>query len=273
MESNDMIALCAIGRMENRYAREFVEYHLSLGFDKIFICDNNFDCEDRFEDVLGDYVAEGAVKILDYRNRKNIQLRAYAECYTKYGGSCRWMAFFDFDEFLTIVGSENIHDFMRRYDGADCLLVNWRNFTDSGLLRYDGRPVRERFTVPMPNDRCVSYDFPENRHVKCIVRGGLQYVSFQRNPHVPSMPLLTCVRTDGRRCAQEPFQDIDHRTAYLSHYTTKTIEEWMTCKVRRGYPVSDRLVAKFRNNHLSQFFAVNDRTPEKERIAEEFACP
>ena len=49
------IALCAIGRRENRYAREFVEHYLALGFDHIFICDNNHDGEERFEDVLQEH--------------------------------------------------------------------------------------------------------------------------------------------------------------------------------------------------------------------------
>ena len=31
------VALCAIGRLENLYAREFVEHYKNLGIDHIFI--------------------------------------------------------------------------------------------------------------------------------------------------------------------------------------------------------------------------------------------
>ena len=54
---NNSIALVAIGRRENQYAREWVQHHLAQGFDHIYIYDNNHDGEDRFDTVLGDFVA------------------------------------------------------------------------------------------------------------------------------------------------------------------------------------------------------------------------
>ena len=65
------VALCVIGRLENLYAREYVEYYKKLGMDKIFIYDNNHKGEEHFEDVLQDYVDEGFVKIIDYRDKTN----------------------------------------------------------------------------------------------------------------------------------------------------------------------------------------------------------
>ena len=35
------VALCAIGIMENQYVAEFVNHYKNLGFDKIFLYDNN----------------------------------------------------------------------------------------------------------------------------------------------------------------------------------------------------------------------------------------
>jgi hypothetical protein len=55
------VALCVIGRLENQYAVEYVEYYKSLGFDKIFIYDNNHDGEEHFEDVLQTYIDDGLV--------------------------------------------------------------------------------------------------------------------------------------------------------------------------------------------------------------------
>ena len=43
------IYLCAIGRRENLYAREFVEHYKKLGFDGIYILDNNHDGEGHFQ--------------------------------------------------------------------------------------------------------------------------------------------------------------------------------------------------------------------------------
>ena len=69
--------MVAIGRRENLYAVEFVEHYKKLGFDNIFILDNNHDGEEHFEDVLSPFIDSGFVKILDYRNQTNCQMRAY----------------------------------------------------------------------------------------------------------------------------------------------------------------------------------------------------
>lgn len=37
------IAICAIGRLENAYVEEFVQWYEKMSFDKIFIYDNNHD--------------------------------------------------------------------------------------------------------------------------------------------------------------------------------------------------------------------------------------
>lgn len=67
--------LVAIGRRENLYAREFVEWYKKLGFDNIIIMDNNYDGEEHFEDVLQEYIDQGFVIIENYRNQVKPQMR------------------------------------------------------------------------------------------------------------------------------------------------------------------------------------------------------
>ena len=43
--------LCCIGRRENDYIREFVEYNKVLGFTNICLYDNNYDGEEDFHEV------------------------------------------------------------------------------------------------------------------------------------------------------------------------------------------------------------------------------
>ena len=106
------VLLCCIGRRENQYIREFVEYYKNLGFDNICLYDNNYDGEDRFEDAIGDYIANGYVFLKDYRNRSVCQLQAYQECYDNYKDEYDWIAFFDIDEFLSLVNDNDIHTFL-----------------------------------------------------------------------------------------------------------------------------------------------------------------
>lgn len=269
-KTGDGIALCVIGRRENRYAREFILHYKNLGFDKVFLCDNNRSGEERFEDVLGDYIEEGFVKVLDYRDKVGVQRDAYADVYSKYGMKYRWMAFFDFDEFLTIVSGIGIHGLMEEYDGYDCVLFNWQDFGDNGLVKDDGRDLSERFTEPLPFDHCVQYESrPDNDHCKCMLRGGLRGVEFNTTPHFPSEPQIKCCNSCRERCKQSAFQKYDYSVAYLKHYATKTAEEWFSNKWHKGTGNKESIEA-FRNMYAGRFFAYNEWTQEKEDVMREY---
>ena len=79
------ILLCTIGRKENKYDRDWVEYHKNIGITKILILDNNHDGEEYFEDVIGDYIDSGFAIINNCRNKSAYQLQGYSECYNMIG--------------------------------------------------------------------------------------------------------------------------------------------------------------------------------------------
>lgn len=254
------IALCAIGRLENRYAKEFVGHYKSLGFAKLYIYDNNYDGEEHFEDVIGQEISDGFVEIIDWRNRTNCQTAAYEDCYRNHGKDYDWIAFFDFDEFLLVSDTaSSIQSILSTAKDFDCLMLSWQVMTDNDLIHYDPRPLMERFTTPMPNDRCCTYDFPENMHVKSIVRGGLSELKW-KNPHVPATE-LRCCNAKGEEMKQSPFMPIDHDAAFIRHFFTKTIDEWLNIKVKRGYP--DKNTDGLRKHAIDKFFQRNDSTEEK----------
>ncbi len=254
------VALVAIGRMENLYAREFVEHYKNLGFSKIIIMDNNHDGEEHFENVLQDYIDEGFVIVEDYRNQIKPQMRGYTEMYRKYGNEYDWIAFYDFDEFLILPRHRDISDYLSIFP-QDCqaILINWLCMTDNNLVKYDPRPLMERFTQAMPLDRKVQYNFPDNCHVKSIIRGKLD-VRFGGNPHTTDTPLIA-YNASGVRCENRPWQPMDYRIALLKHFTTKTIEEWMTRKMKVGTP--DRDPSQFLPFYKDRFFKINQMTEDK----------
>lgn len=255
------IALCAIGRRENLYAREFVEHYKKLGFDTIFILDNNYEGEEHFEDVLQDYIKEDFVKIIDIRGQQNCQMREYTRFYGQHGKDYDWIAFFDFDEFLVVNGMDAKNWLSTFSDECQEVLINWMTMTDNNLVRYDDRPLMERFREPMPFDKPVQYSFPDNCHVKSIIKGRLTNVIFSGNPHVTDNPLVA-YNASGKRCQKHsPFQPIDFTTAFLKHFTTKTIEEWVTRKMQVGTP--DRHPNQFLPAYRDRFFKINEMTQDK----------
>ena len=47
------IVICTIARKENLYIKEWVDYHLSIGFTHIYIFDNNREGEERVSEIIG----------------------------------------------------------------------------------------------------------------------------------------------------------------------------------------------------------------------------
>lgn len=242
------VAICAIGRNENRYATEFVAHYMKMGVKKIYLYDNGFGDEERLSEVVNDK----KVEIIDWRNRKNEQTAAYQDCYEKHGHEFAWIGFFDFDEMLNIGKKKSLPKLMEAYADADAVLVNWQIIRDDGSV--------------MPPSTCVKYDFPEDNHVKSFVRGGLQGHLWTNNqPHIPTGQTLRCVNPCGVAVKQDAFTDYDFTVMVLDHLTTRTAEEFVQ-KVKRGFPCGDRYTADYRKKAVDYFFRINERTPEKEAV-------
>ena len=255
------VALCCIGRLENQYAVEFVEWYKSIGFDKIFIYDNNHNGEEHFEDVLQKYIDDGFVEVTDFRNCEAAQLSAYNDCYQKHGNEYDWIAFFDFDEFLTLVEDKDIKSYLSRFEGFDCVKINWMLYNDNGLVINDGRPVLERFTTPVEYGKCYGYGFPENNHVKSILRGGINDFSWQGSPHIPNLNIKYS-DSIGRVSDSSPFQPYNFTLAYIKHFSMKTIDEYFNRKRMRGQ--GDRSYKIFASQFdIENFFKINEKTEEK----------
>ena len=256
---NGKVAVCAIGRLENRYAREWVEHHKRLGVDHIFIYDNNRLDEEQFIDVLHPYVKDGFVSIAEIPKATILQKKVYERCYNIHSDEYEWIGFFDFDELVCIEDGRDIHDFLDDYE-ADVVSLNWMTMTDSGLTRYDERPMAERFM------QGTGEDFEINRHVKSFVRSGINGISFN-DPHIPNAPVLQCENVLHERIEQIPVQPkVIHSVAYIKHYNTKTAEEWATLKMRRLSPCGEDYNREMKAKNVEYFFSINERTPEKEAI-------
>lgn len=261
------ILLCCIGRLENAYIKEFVEYYKILGVSNICLFDNNYDGEEDFNDVIGDYINNGFVILKNYRNRKVCQLAAYDECYRTYGKEYDWIMFFDIDEFMFINNDKTIEEYLSRdeFKNFDMIHVNWLIFGDGGQVRTDGRGILQRITQPLDVNNKTFYEFPDNFHVKTIIKGGLTNVKWDVTSHTP-IGGFRCCNSYGIQCdANSPFTPYDFRNAGLRHFTTKTAEEY-ALKIKKGFPDGNTVT---KENMIEIFFKRNEVTPEKVAIFKE----
>lgn len=252
------VALMAMGRHENQYAVEWVEHHLSLGFDKIFIFDNNREGEERISDVLSRYADK--VEVIPYPE-PYAMIKAYQQAYDEcsYG----WLMAMDFDEFLTLPEGEDIHSFVSRYAyTADVIKVNWMTYGDNGLITNDGRPLQQRFTTPLRGEDGRTESWGENQHVKSIARCGIGLKYY--DPHCPHGG-AAYLSANGERSEASPFfKAVNHDGAYIKHFTTKSLEEWMENKVKRGQCDCPANTEGLQQHAIELYFTRNERTAEKE---------
>lgn len=118
----------------------------------------------------------------------------------------------------------------------------------------------------MDFDKKVQYDFPENNHVKSIIRGNMDIGDKMITVHTPKD--LDCLAVDARgiACDNDYFKPYDFSVAYIRHYVTKTLPEWLL-KISKGIATAyaaDELYP------IERFFLYNERTANKEKIIRDF---
>ena len=261
------VGLICCGRLENRYAVEFVDHYKQLGFNHIFIADNNRSGEEHFEDVLQSYIDEGFVTIYDYRHIEyEVQFTAYIELYYKLSNDYDWFAFFDFDEFLILQKDKTIHDYLSRicFKRYNQILINWKVYTDNDLVYDDGRSCLERFTTPLKeNTRIREYNQEINKLTKCIIKTKIKDLDqFTVHNFYNKILYKTTCNNFGHYIDNFLYQKYNYDLAYIKHFPTKTISEYVNNKLKRG--TGDRTIEKFNDTYtIHRFFEINKITKEK----------
>ena len=140
------VCLCTIGKNENDYVIEFVNYYKNYSIDKIFIYDNNDVEGERFEYVLNNYIKDKFVEIINYRGKNKIQLKYMNDCYQKNYQKYDWLLFYDLDEFIHL-REKNIKHFLisKKFNSCDKISLNWVIHLDNDQLKYKNESLFKRF--------------------------------------------------------------------------------------------------------------------------------
>lgn len=196
------VALVCIAKNEDLYIEEWIKYNSYLGFDKIFIYENdwrlNYDNE-----IIHKIPFDGIAK----------QVEAYNNFIIHHKNEWDWVAFFDVDEFLVLKQHNNIKEFLSNYNEFDGVAINWYLFGDNNQPPpTDNYSVLERFT------KRGSIMRPQ---VKSIIKPNR---IFRYDVHAPSNQRI--VDTKKRAFIGELNYQMDDEIAQLNHYFTKTWKEW-----------------------------------------------
>ena len=61
IKSKTKVCLCAIIKDENKYIIHFIEHYKNLGYDHMYIYDNNDINGEKVEDLIKNYLSEGYI--------------------------------------------------------------------------------------------------------------------------------------------------------------------------------------------------------------------
>ena len=262
--SSIKVGLCVMCKEENLYIKEYIEYYKNLGYNHIFIYDNNDVKGEKIEDVLQKEIDEGFISIINYRgNRNQPQFKAYVSCYKKNNKNYDWLSFFDVDEFLEIKPKGiKIQRFLsnERYKYCQNIKFNWLIYSDDDKLYYENKPVQKRFKTAL-------YEHTSNRHIKSTVRGNLttNYWKGARNPHTGNNKYNSCSSSGKKISSRTPYNiPYDYTYGELKHYNTKSIEEYIK-KIKRGRADGFNRGLNIKKR-IDNFYFINNRTKEKSDI-------
>jgi hypothetical protein len=203
------IVLVCIAKDEDNYIKEWVDYHLKLGFNHIFIYENDWDSKINDERVSKIPVKGAKQQIPSYNNFIQNNKSKYD-----------WAAFLDVDEFLVLKKHKNIHEFIEEYQNEDAIGINWVFFGNNGHDETNNDySLIKRFT---------KRGIKPNEHIKTIVKLD-KCNTFHVHHHSGK-----CVDSNRKRIDNTPFNPngpID--IIQINHYFAKTKGEF-TKKINRG---------------------------------------
>lgn len=252
------VCICTLGKKENKYIREFVIHYRKYGVDKIFLYDNNNLNDERFDNIISDYIKIKFVEILNYRGKEAPQFTIFNDCYKKNNNIYDWLIFYDLDEFINLKDYTNIKIFLseKKFDKCKLIYLNCLRHTDNDLIYYDNRSLTERFPIINWESKMFT--------VKTIVRGNIKEIKFKTS-HWLDRRIKGC-NSFGE--IVEPTQRLKmnndikiFNNNYIDHYCFKSTEEYIN-KINKGDAIFGKN-NKTMMHKIKLYFNYNKITLEK----------
>ncbi len=265
---NIRICLCTHGKKENNYLKEFVEYYINMGVDRIYIYNRNAQGgeETLFNTTpLKEFMESDKVRLEDWRGKGSLILDMMNHCYANHYGHYDWILFYEPDEFIHLNGINNIKTFLvdPKFEQCKKIYLNWVIHTDNDLYHYEDKPVQLRFPkiLPKPQD-------PNNTDfnvVKSIFRGK------QENIKIDCLYRLNKMEDGcngyGKIAKMKSYKMIepDYDNFYIDHYFSKSVDEFIENIDKEDLDNND---IRFKND-LENYFKINNMTNDKIKYIEE----
>jgi hypothetical protein len=258
------ICICTIIKDEHEYLEDWIKYTLNLGVDKIFIVEDIGS--ESHKSIIEKY--SDNVEILniscdmEFPNMGISTRQLYFQIemfkYVKSLGVYDWCFIIDVDEYITITENISLKNLLGQYNDYSELIIYWRNFGANGHIKKPDyskvSSYREYYTK-----KC-GYSIFDKKYTYIMKKAiNLHKIpdSYKINQHFHSMTTYT--KTNFQKGIHEPCYD----RVYLSHYVTKSWEEYKWKLFKRGMCCKN-------HRKIDDFFEMNtDMLPAKEKLISE----
>ena len=234
--------ILAIQRYENlKDLDEWIDYHLLLGFDHIFLMDNN-DEKDALNIINNEYIT-----VIPYYGQQNdgtdwIWQRVAYNFGIEYIKSFdyEWISIIDIDEFIELHNHNNIKDFIQEEcidKGFDNIELIWELYNDDNKIyhkpEYEGNILNTYYTCFKAKLEEVNTlnDFKSMRGFTKFLGKIKPSLYYTESAHYPSKDLYNNGIYKWNVC--------DPNIAVLRHYKYKSLEDFISLKCKqRNYITS-----------------------------------
>lgn len=227
-------------RNEGMWLLEWVAYHRAIGFDAIFVASN--DCTDGSDLMLDRLHAMG--EVIHLRNAvppgvaPQVAGCALALAHPAMA-QVDWAFHGDVDEFLNVTaGAGRVTDLLDAAGPADCIAVSWQMFGSSGLRRWPGGLVLDRFR------RAEARLRPARTLQKCLFRPlafGAVECHMPKQPRRPvvlrntagvELPPHALSRPGAMRLKGMARRQVTWANARVNHYAIRSLDSFLLKNLR-----------------------------------------
>ncbi|WP_429194704.1 glycosyltransferase family 2 protein [Aeromonas veronii] len=255
-----MNAIGAIFKNEGPYITEWVAYHKSLGFDRIYIVDNVSD--DGSSEILTKLHQCNEITRIEYKTVDGIkpQVPAYNLILEQAIKESEYIAFIDADEFIFFENDSKLCDLtglLNSSESIGAVAINWCVYGSSNAILPGKGLVIERFDHRSDKECHLNLhykSFLKTRAIKGTHGGGVHHFQLHDGYHY--------VMTDGSRLDSTTgiSDHVSWDLCRLNHYVIKSASEFFHKKMARGRAAGN-------NSDLNKYFFINhDKNDVKDNL-------
>ncbi len=261
------ICLVAILKNEEKFLDEWLVYHQLIGVDHFFLYDDNQTLP--LKNFLTPHFKY--VTVINWREsnagylREKSQIRAYNDACKKYIKGYEWVIFLDADEFIVLKEHVSLSEFLKGFDNASSISLNWHLFGHNG---FDVDPER-LITTSMTRRR-----LKPSLEVKTITR--VEAIDSVDSAHFCNLKTGIRVDANNKFWGEELYAGKTD-VAHINHYYCRSFNRWME-RVERGdvnYNPTGKVILeqRWRYNKDSCFKQfVTDVCRDKNEYLDDFMC-